>query len=233
MEENKLQENSAAIAGSAAPAPEFKRTGKRHRLGRRAILAIVWTAVVVGSAGLALAANVLLARQGEIYSDKASVSAVIVDLVAAGKLTELDVKVGDLVRKNQVIGTVESVPVKSKIDGLVVAVSDKIGEAVTPANPVASIADLKDTWIEVKVDEGKVAPIQVGERAWFVADAYPRDRIQAVVSEIAPQSASGGIVFSISDKRETKQFVVKLRYDQSKFPRLRPGMSAKAWIAIK
>lgn len=220
-----MEDNHAnKTVGDAPAAPAKRKLGRKHKL------AIAWFAVLAGAFGLTIAANVLLAGRGVVYSDQASVGAPTAAVVANGKLTEVDVKVGDMVAKDQVVGAVDGVPVKTKQAGLVVAVSDKIGEAVTAANPVATVADLDSTWVEVKVDEDKVAPIQVGQAAWFVADAYPGDRIQAIVSEITPVTSDDGLAFTISDKRATKQFTVKLRYDVGRFSKLRPGMSAKAWI---
>jgi len=43
-------------------------------------------------------------------------------------------------------------------------------------------------------------------------------------------SREGDVVFNISDKREVKQFDVKVRFDISKYPELKNGMSAKMWI---
>jgi hypothetical protein len=38
------------------------------------------------------------------------------------------------------------------------------------------------------------------------------------------------IVFSISDKREEKEFEVKATFDADAYPELKNGMSAKMWV---
>ena len=50
------------------------------------------------------------------------------------------------------------------------------------------------------------------------------------MDSISPTSRESGIVFNISDKRETQEFDVSVRYDVDAYPELRNGMSAKIVI---
>ena len=43
-------------------------------------------------------------------------------------------------------------------------------------------------------------------------------------------SRASGIAFSISDKREAKEFEVRIRFNVDDYPELKNGMSAKAVI---
>ena len=46
-------------------------------------------------------------------------------------------------------------------------------------------------------------------------------------------SQQSGVVFTISDKRETKQFLIKVRFDAAAYPELKNGMSARMWVYVQ
>ena len=50
------------------------------------------------------------------------------------------------------------------------------------------------------------------------------------MDEVSPVSHDSGVVFDVSDKREIKQFDVKVRFDTSVYSELKSGMSSKLWI---
>jgi hypothetical protein len=53
------------------------------------------------------------------------------------------------------------------------------------------------------------------------------------VDEVSPTSEQGSVVFDISDQRPTNQFDVYVRFDPSKYPELKNGMSARIWVYTK
>jgi hypothetical protein len=82
-----------------------------------------------------------------------------------------------------------------------------------------------------QIDEDKgLSDVKVGQDVEFTVDAYGSKKYTGIVDEISPVSREGDVVFNISDKREVKQFDVKVRFDISKYPELKNGMSAKMWI---
>jgi multidrug resistance efflux pump len=84
------------------------------------------------------------------------------------------------------------------------------------------------------IDENKgLSEIKVGNVASFTVDAFGNKKFTGVVEEVSPTSKESGVTFSISDKREIKQFTVKIKYDTLAFPDFKNGMSAKIKIYTK
>jgi len=78
----------------------------------------------------------------------------------------------------------------------------------------------------IKEDAG-FSKIAVGDSVRFYLDAFPREEYVGVVDEISETSKDSSVVFSISDKREVKEFTIKIKYDIAKYPEFKNGMSAK------
>jgi multidrug resistance efflux pump len=171
--------------------------------------------------------------QGRVYTDKAEISAAITDLSPSnpGTLEELFVHEGDRVVENQSVARVGSEIIKAKSDGIIVSVDDSIGKNFNPGEVVVAMIDPTDLRVVGHVDETKgLKNIQIGQPAVFTVDAFGGKKYYGVVDEISDTSRQSGIVFNISDKREVKQFDVKIRFDINAYPELKNGMSAKLWI---
>jgi PAS domain-containing protein len=82
---------------------------------------------------------------------------------------------------------------------------------------------------QVEEDKG-LANIKVGQRVAFTVDVFGSKKFEGVVDEVSPTSRQGDVVFNISSQRQVNEFNVKIRFDVSKYPELKNGMSAKAWI---
>lgn len=168
-----------------------------------------------------------------LYFDKAQVTAPRIELSAqaAGELKEVYVRDGDAVAADQPVARVGDELVKAKAAGEIVAADLGIGTQVNKGAPVVSMIDPNDLRVVVHVDEDKgLKDIRVGQLVTFTVDAFGSARFAGTVDEISPTSRQGGIVFNISDKRETQQFDVKIRFDQGTHPEIKNGMSAKVWI---
>jgi multidrug resistance efflux pump len=81
-----------------------------------------------------------------------------------------------------------------------------------------------------RIEEDKgLKDIFVGQRAFFTVDAFGGEEFSGEVESVSPTPHEGDVVFNISDKREEKEFDIKIRYDDS-HPEFLDGMSAKVWI---
>jgi multidrug resistance efflux pump len=182
-----------------------------------------------GIAGLAY----VLASNKTVYTDTATIAAPSIPLApsTAGVLKQVYVSPGDTIPANTVVAQVGTELVKSTNAGLVITTDTDIGSSLAPGTAVVTMIDPTALRAVGNVDEDKgFADIRVGDRAKFTVDAFPGKTYEGVVDEVAPTSHAADVVFSISDKRQTQSFDVKVAYDLSKYPELKNGMSARIWI---
>jgi membrane fusion protein (multidrug efflux system) len=113
-----------------------------------------------------------------------------------GKLASVDVKVGDIIEKNQtVIAMVDpSKPgdkyalsaVYSPISGIVTSKPAEIGATVTTTTSITTVGDLKTLDVEVQVPEAQVAKVKKGQTAKLTLEAYPGIGFDAYVDRLYP-----------------------------------------------
>ena len=168
-----------------------------------------------------------------VQIDNSLIAAPRIDLGAAqpGVLQEIDVHEGDSVSANTVVARVDNQIIKTKVGGLVITTSDNIGKRVNPGDAIVSLIDPSTLRVTGRLPEDKgLANVQVGQRATFTVDAFGSKTFYGTVDEVSPTSHEGDVVFNISDKRQTQEFDVKIRYDIGQYPELKNGMSAKITV---
>lgn len=171
--------------------------------------------------------------QSRVYIEKAEIAATEINLSSrvGGTLQEVMVKVGNQVNENQVVARVGDDLVKAKAAGIVTNVNNDIGKNFAPTEAVVTIIDLKDLRVVGHLDEDKgLSNVHVGQRAAFQVDAFGSKKYIGIVDEVSETSRTSGVAFSISDKRATKQFDIKVRFNIDQYSELKNGMSAKLWI---
>lgn len=170
---------------------------------------------------------------GQIKTDNASIQAPIINLspTTPGSLESIYVKVGDNITANTPVAKVGDETITSKVSGVVVSVNHQEGQIFTPGQSVVSMINLDEEKIVAKIDENKgFKNIKIGQPVIFTVDAFGSKNYVGVIDEVSPISDDNSMVFSISDKRATKQFDIKVRFDINKYPELKVGMSAKITI---
>ena len=168
-----------------------------------------------------------------VQIDNSLVTAPRIELSAAtpGILQEIEVHEGDIVGANAVVARVDNQIIKTKIGGLVIKTNDNIGKRVNPSDVIVSLIDPSALRVVGQLGEDKgLASVQVGQRATFTVDAFGSKTFYGTVDEVSPTSHEGDVVFNISDKRQTQEFDVKVRYDVGQYPELKNGMSAKITV---
>ncbi len=193
----------------------------------RAVLVVLAIAGIAG--GLVYWRTTML----YVYTDSASVEAPLIQLAPthAGILQEVYVHEGDEITADTPVARVGNELVKSKVAGVVVSVPETLGAPASAGVPVVSMVDSSQLRVAGKIDEDKgLSRIAIGDRVAFAVDAFGSRQYTGVVDEIAPSANQSGVVFNISDKREVKQFIIKVRYDVAAHPELKNGMSARIWI---
>lgn len=148
--------------------------------------------------------------------------------VGSGILDELYVKVGDKVTPGQSLARVSGEILTSKIDGIIIYTSNTPGQYFTYMNPVIKMIDPKELRVigAIKEDAG-FSEISIGDPVTFTLDAYGEKEFVGVVEEISETSKDTSVIFSISDKREVKEFTIKIKYDNTLYPEFKNNMSAK------
>ena len=170
---------------------------------------------------------------GKIKTDNASIDAPIINLSPStlGSLDSIYVNVGDNIAANTQVAKVGKEIISSKVNGIVVSVNHQEGQIFTPGQPVVSMINIDEERVVAKIDENKgLENIKIGQPVIFTVDTFGSKNYEGIIDEISPISDESGIVFSISDKRATKRFDVKIRFDTKKYPELKVGMSAKITI---
>lgn len=131
----------------------------------------------------------------EFGGDVASVNEVMVLPDQAGKVTNVLVKVGDMVKKDQVIAYVNPLragvvyndsPVRAPISGRVTSLPVTIGSTVSQSSSVAKVARTDELEIRIAIAERFVSRISNGQSATVTFDAYPGVVFGAKVFEISP-----------------------------------------------
>ena len=168
--------------------------------------------------------------------DTSLLTAPVIDLspTAPGQLEEVYVNEGDEVAANTPVAKVGDEIIKTKIAGEIIGVQNNIGKSFSPGQSVVSMIDRGQLRVIGTIDENKgLDKIHVGQLASFTVDAFGGKQYQGVVDEVSPSSNTSDVVFNISDTRQTMQFNIKVRFNQSQYPELKNGMSAKLTIFTK
>ncbi len=171
-----------------------------------------------------------------VYIDKSQIAAplIVVGPESEGILSEVFVKAGDTVTAGEPLARVGAETLLAQTTGLVVLVNNTPGQVFMPGSAVVTMIEPKELRVIGQVDEDKgLAKLKVGEPALFTVDAFGRQTFTGVVDEISPTSDQTAVIFNISDKREIKQFTVKVKYDLTAHPEFKNGMSAKLRIYVK
>jgi multidrug resistance efflux pump len=194
--------------------------------------------LIFGGTGLAIiviaAVVAYFISSGNVVSiDTASIEAPLIDLspTGSGQLNAVYVNEGDVLPANTPVALVGTEVIDTKVAGLIVQVNDTVGAQIGSDQAVVEMIDPTQLRVVGRIDETKgLSKIKVGDPVTFTVDAFGSESFTGVVDEIAPTSNESGVVFDISDQRETQQFDIKARFDTTTYSQLKNGMSARMWI---
>ena len=160
----------------------------------------------------------------EFGGDVESSSSVSVYPDMAGKISSIQINVGDMVSRDQVLAYVDASrpgmsysasPVKAPISGRVTSFSPSVGTMVSQSVGIAQIAKTDELEIKISIAERFVSRIANGQSAVARFDAYPGVDFAAKVVEVSP----------VLDTT-TRTMTAKLKLDPVD-PRIKVGMYAK------
>lgn len=159
--------------------------------------------------------------------------------VTNGKILEWNVDVGDIVKKDQVLGRQEILPyITSPIDGTIVKNDVVENESVNAASPLATVADTNNLYVGVNIEETDIRKISVGQDVKITLDAYPHKKFKGKVTEIDNTTQtyfSGTSSFSTSGTytKVTQLVPVKVSIENDENLPLTLGMNTVVKIKLK
>lgn len=173
---------------------------------------------------------------------------VTVSAPAAGTLSALNVKQGDTVTANQVLGSVTPAPtgatvprsldLTSPIDGTILQVPAVQGQAVAPGLSLLMVTNLNTLSITAYVDENSINNVNVGQSVDITIDAYKDTSFTGHVQQIV-QAAAGQFSFLPNQDPTSGNFTkvgqripVIITLDNKGGKDIVPGMSAEVTIHI-
>lgn len=192
-----------------------------------------WLIAVTATVAIAGSIVYLYTYNNKIYIEKSEIAADKIDLAAktAGVLEETFVNAGDQVGPDTVVARVGTSLVKTDTSGTIISIKNNVGTLFAAGSPVVSMIEDGDLRVVGRLAEDKgLKDVQVGQTAMFKVDAFGSKKYYGIIDEISPTSRDSGVSFNISDKREVKEFNVKVRFDSTAYSELKNGMSAKIWI---
>ena len=177
-------------------------------------------AVTRGNAGVKAAST----QVATVVAQRASLEAQGAALQAAVQLAELDL---------------EATTIRAPADGLIGNLSAKLGERIAPGQRLLSLVSPL-VWVEANYKETQLTKVVIGQTAEVEVDAFPDQRITAVVESVAP--ASGAEFALLPPDNATGNFTkivqrvpvkLTLQVPAELAGKLRAGMSVEAVIDTK
>jgi multidrug resistance efflux pump len=205
--------------------PLISRIKKHPLIAEFALLIVV---LVVAGAYL-----YLQDMQGKVYVEKAEINAPIISIGSpvSGLIEKMYVEEGDSVSEGQRLALVGNTTIYAEARGIIIWVKDNPGQITGPSDTIVKMVEPGDFRVVGRVQEDKgLADIRPGQKVIFTVDAFGEKKYEGYVDSVAMTARTSDIVFSISDKREPREFEVRVLYDATAYPELKNGMSAKMWI---
>ena len=115
--------------------------------------------------------------------------------------------------------------------GIITFIQDTPGQMTTPQSAIVKMYDPDSLRLvgHIQEDQG-LSDLRVGQKVLFTLDAVDGKQYQGTVEKIATAASDSSVVFSISDKRQEKDFDVKASFDLNAYPEIKNGLSAKMWV---
>lgn len=111
-------------------------------------------------------------------------------------------------------------PVRSPVEGEVLAIEATLGRSVTSGEPLFHVGNLDEVWLVLDVGERNLAAVTIGASVSFTVDAYGEETFTGTVDQI------GGILHPDTRTAEVRVVVPNEGH------RLKPNMFARANLAL-
>jgi multidrug efflux pump subunit AcrA (membrane-fusion protein) len=160
-----------------------------------------------------------------VVSGTIEVTEVHVGAEMGGRVDQVLVSEGDMVKSGSVVAVVGSDKVRASIDGVVLERLVEPGEVVMLGSSLVTLANLDDLTLTVYVPEDRYGQIVLGQACVVTVDSFPNQNFNGTVIHIADQAEYTPRNVQTTDSRKTTVFAIKLRLAPSA-GLLKPGMPA-------
>lgn len=229
---------------------------------RKRIIILIIIFALIGGAGIAIYYNYL--NTYYVITDNAQVASDLIKIYPQiqGKLSDWNVKEGDIVKLNQIIGSqdmeasvrnnvmnpqtlnndagsyINKAEIKAPINGKVIQISAPKEEMVSPSTCIAIIANTSNIYINANIKETDIERIQVGQKVEISIDSFPNKLFTGYVEN---SGQATGAIFSLIPAQNasgnytkiTALVPVKINIINDDNVTLMPGMNANVKIHIK
>ncbi|MEJ2555723.1 MAG: HlyD family efflux transporter periplasmic adaptor subunit [Anaerolineae bacterium] len=222
---------------SPADSPETKpRSRIRTWLILAGVLVIVVGGAIIGYTYLRNTGLYVTTDDALVHSNMAPIAA-----TGAGTLETWLTEPGAQVVADQTIGFVrpalsgaaaDSFKITAPVSGTVIRVDAKVGQIVSPFQPLAYVANLDGLTIRAYIDETQIHRIKAGQPVDVTVDATGSRTYKGTVKRIMPATASEFSLLPASDRttanftRVIQRIIVDVDLGNTSGLGLYPGMSA-------
>lgn len=166
----------------------------------------------------------------------------------SGKLLSLQIKQGDTVVADQIVGQqdtnnlatglLDNASLRAPITGTVTKTLAREGEVLSPGQPIALVVDKSNLYISANIEETYISRLQSGETAEFTVDSFPGHTLTGKIIEIGEGTVSSfSLMPSLSSSgnftKVTQRIPIKLSIDDPQGLSLSPGMNVVLKIQAK
>jgi len=159
--------------------------------GKGKIIALLLTLVLAGGAGIG--GYFIWNSAGYLTTDNARVTTTLVGITPSipGTLERFNIYEGRYVTENEIIGWVEGgETMRAPFDGLVIQISARQDQQVSPMEHIAIIADTNNIHIQANIEETDIARIHRGQRVYVTIDTFGNHQFTGYISEISRITAA-------------------------------------------
>jgi multidrug resistance efflux pump len=165
-----------------------------------------------------------------------------------GKLTNLEVKEGDTVVSDQIVGQqdtsnlstglLDNASLRSPITGTVTKTLAKEGEVVSPGQPIALVVDKSKLYVSANIEETNISRLHDGQKVEFTVDSFPGHTLTGKITQIGNgTNSSFSLMPAISTSgnftKVTQRIPIKMSVDDQQGLSLSPGMNVVLKIHVK
>jgi multidrug resistance efflux pump len=160
---------------------------KKPKKGKSKFLIVLLLTLILGG-GAALGIFFVWNNAGYLTTDNARVTTTQFHVMPPlpGTLERFTLYEGRYVAENEVVGWVEhGESMRSPFDGIVIHTNARQGQQVSPAAPLATIADINNIHIEANIYETDIARLYRGQRVYVTIDPFGNRQFEGTITEIA------------------------------------------------